>query len=55
MKPIAQIIFNLLIALVEDKTFRHLVAGGLEHIMTKTENKIDDAILTPVINALRAE
>jgi hypothetical protein len=55
MNVIAQILFKILLSLATESVFRALIATGLEQIKNHTETKVDDAILQPVIDALRGD
>ena len=54
MQVIAQILFKIALSLATETVFRALIANALEQIKLHTETKVDDAILQPVIDALRS-
>lgn len=52
---IAKMLFNILVSIATEKLFRELLAAGLEQVITHTDTKVDDAMLTPIIKALRGD
>lgn len=55
MNALLQLLLKIALSLATEKVARELIAAGLEQIKLHTENKIDDAVLEPVIKALRGE
>ena len=54
MQVVLKILFNIIVGLATEKVFRALIATGLEQIKLHTDTKVDDAILEPIIAALRS-
>lgn len=51
----ANIFIKIALSLMTESLIKALLANGLEVIKNKTETDIDNALLDPVIKALRGE
>ena len=55
MQIIVSLLIKIALSLATEKVFDAVIANILEQIKDRTTTKIDDAILNPVIDALRGK
>lgn len=53
MNLLGKIMFNIGMSLLTEPMLRKLLANGLEEIIKRTENTIDNSLIGPVIEELR--
>jgi hypothetical protein len=53
MQIVLKMLLNILIGICTEKLFRQLLAAGLEQVINHTDTTVDNALIEPVVKALR--